>query len=236
MHNILKRISPIALASPTDQIIDQIRSLIRSGELKPGDRLPSERHLAEKFGLGRGHVRKALQKLDFYGIISTQNQSGSYISDMGLTIMDGLLGNILTLEDADMSAMVEARKLIEVETAGLAAVNATELSKSRLRDAYHKYSAKVSQNHDAMEEDVLFHIRIAECAANPVLRSIIMLLSQDIISKTRAIDGCEGNRKNQALTEHENILEAIEAGSPEDARNAMSLHLEHTRLYPGANL
>ena len=232
MNNILEKIEPVSLTRPEDQIIVQIRQLIRSGELMPGDRLPSERHLAEKFGLGRGYVRRALQKLDFYGIIRTHHQSGSYVSDMGLTILDGLLSNILTLDDADMVALLESRILIEVETAGLAAARVTPAAFIRLRDAFDKYAAKIHQQHDAMEEDVLFHIRIAECAGNPVLRTMIMILAQDIIKKTRAIDGCEGDRKQQALREHTNILAAIEAGLVQEAKEAMRIHLQHTRTFP----
>jgi len=231
MRDILEKIHPVNMSRPEDQIIVQIRGLIRNGELKPGDRLPSERHLADRFGLGRGYVRRALQKLDFYGIIRTHQQSGSYVSDMGLAILDGLLSNILTLEDVDMSALIEARKLIEVETAGLAAERVTPLTQVRIRDAFDKYAAKISQHDDAMEEDVLFHIRIAECAGNPVLRTMIMILTQDIIKKTRAIDGCEGERRHQALGEHAQILEAIEAGRVEQAREAMRLHLQHTRIF-----
>lgn len=232
MKDILEKIESVSLARPEDQIIAQIRGLIRSGALKPGDRLPSERHLAEKFGLGRGYVRRALQKLDFYGIVRTHHQSGSYVSNMGLAILDGLLSNILTLEDADMVALVESRMLIEVETAGLAAARVTPAAMVRIRDAFDKYAAKISQHHDAMEEDVLFHIRIAECAGNPVLRTMIMILAQDIIKKTRAIDGCEGDRKHQALNEHATILAAIEAGLIDEAKEAMRLHLQHTRTFP----
>lgn len=229
MNAILNKIQSVEVVKPEDQIIAQIQELIRSGDLKPGDKLPSERVLAEGFGIGRGYIRRALQKLDFYGVIKTQNQSGSYVSNIGVTIIDGLLSNILTLEDADMDSLLDARLQIEPEIAGLAAERADKLAIERLRVAFNKYVRNIKDGGDAMEEDILFHIRIAEAAGNVVLRSIIMILAQDIIQKTREIEGCAGDRKNEALIEHQTILEAIERGQRAEARAAMKAHLNQTK-------
>ncbi len=230
MEKILEKINSVEVINPEDVIINQLRSLIQSGTLKPGDKLPPERVLAEKFSIGRGYVRRALQKLEFYGIIKIHHQSGSYVSELGITILDGLLSNILTLEDADMKALVEARYMIEIETAGLAAKRADETSLTRLQDAFASYLNKIEENTDAMEEDILFHIRIAECAGNSVLRSMIMVIAQDIIRQTRAIDGCQGNRVIQVVEEHKNILQAIEKGKVRDAKDAMRIHLDNTKI------
>ncbi|MCF8361690.1 MAG: FadR family transcriptional regulator [Prolixibacteraceae bacterium] len=229
MNAILNKLQSIPVIKPEDQVIGQIQELIRSGDLRPGDKLPPERVLAESFGIGRGYIRRALQKLDFYGVIKTQSQSGSYVSNIGVTIIDGLLSNILTLEDADMDSLLDARLQIEPEIAGLAAERAGEEGIDRLKVAFDKYARKINEGGDAMEEDILFHLRIAEAAGNVVLRSIIMILTQDIIQKTREIEGCEGGRESEALEEHCAILEAIEKGKREDARAAMRLHLDHTK-------
>ena len=229
MSAILNKIKSVAVVKPEDQVIGQIQELIRSGDLRPGDKLPPERALAERFGIGRGYIRRALQKLDFYGVIKIQNQSGSYVSNIGVTIIDGLLSNILTLEDADMDSLVDARLHIEPEIAGLAAERANKLAIERLRMVFNKHTKKTGDGNDAMEEDILFHIRIAEAAGNAVLRSIIMILAQDIIQKTREIEGCEGNRKSEALAEHQSILEAIEKGDRTEASAAMKLHLNQTK-------
>ena len=229
MSEVIEKIQTVALVKPEEQIIEQIQKLIRAGDLKPGDKLPPERVLAERFGIGRGYVRRALQKLDFYGVIKTQNQSGSYVSNIGIAIIDGLLSNILTLEEAGMDSLVDARLLIEPEIAGLAAERVQVTGIDRLRSAYNRYAKKIMEGGDAMEEDILFHIRIAELAGNVVLRSIIMILTQDIIQKTRQIEGCVGSRAKEALKEHELILQAIESGQKDEAIKAMKLHLNHTR-------
>ncbi|MFP4289211.1 MAG: FadR/GntR family transcriptional regulator [Bacteroidales bacterium] len=236
MNKILEKIKSVDLVNTEDLIISQIRGLINSGELKPGDKLPPERILAEKFQVGRGYIRRALQKLEFYGIIKIHHQSGSFVSELGITILDGLLSNILTLEDADMKALVEARFMIEVETAGLAAERADQNTLNRLKSALDQYIIKVDQNHDAMEEDILFHIRIAECSGNPVLRSMIMVIAQDIIRQTRVIDGCKGGRTYQVIEEHKNILDAIDKGSISEAKQAMRIHLNNTKTSPESHV
>jgi len=229
MSAILNKIQSVAVVKPEDQVIGQIQELIRSGDLNPGDKLPPERVLAESFGIGRGYIRRALQKLDFYGVIKTQSQSGSYVSNIGVAIIDGLLSNILTLEDADMDSLLDARLQIEPEIAGLAAERADKNAIERLQMAFNKFAKSINDGGDAMEEDILFHIRIAEAAGNVVLRSIIMILAQDIIQKTREIEGCEGNRKDEALVEHQSILEAIKKGERTEARAAMKFHLNQTK-------
>jgi len=86
MLNSLKKIS---IDNPVDIIIDQIRSLISSGEVKPGEKLPPERKLAEHLGVSRGQVREALSKLQFYSILKTLTQSGNVVNGIGIVAFEG---------------------------------------------------------------------------------------------------------------------------------------------------
>ncbi|NGM89448.1 FadR family transcriptional regulator, partial [Parapusillimonas sp. SGNA-6] len=83
---IIDNISAIQIQSPVDIIIHQIRNLIVSGQLKPGDRLPSERILSERFQTGRSYVREAILKLQFYGLLKTNPQSGTYVAGLSINI------------------------------------------------------------------------------------------------------------------------------------------------------
>ena len=85
------------LSNTVDIVISKIKELINSGILKPGDRLPAERKLALDFGVGRTHVREALHKLEFYGIIKTLPQSGSVIVGLDITTLDGLISDVLKI-------------------------------------------------------------------------------------------------------------------------------------------
>lgn len=230
MDMLLDKLQTVKVQKPEELIIVQFRDLLQEGVLKPGDRLPSERHLAEQFGVGRGYVRLALQRLEFYGIVKIHHKSGSYVSDLGVAILDGLLTNILSLEKLELSCLLESRMIVEAETAALAALRASEKALDDLQQIFSRYNEKVLVGADAMEEDLLFHIRIAECANNPVLRTMIMVVAQDIIRKTRDIDGCEGSRKAEALNEHRIILDAILSRNAEAARMAMQHHLNNTKI------
>ena len=102
----------IVIESPVDKIIKQLRSLISSGQLKAGDRLPSERKLSEKFGVSRNYVRDAIQKLEFYGILKTMPQSGTVVAGIGITALEGLISDILKIENSEFASLVETRVLL----------------------------------------------------------------------------------------------------------------------------
>jgi len=122
---MLDRFSEIKVETPVDKIIRQIRSLITTGELEPGDKLPPERKLSEKFGVGRSVVREAIRKLDFYGIVKTLPQSGTVIEGMGIVALEGLITDVLNIEETDFQSLVETRLLLEIESAGKAAERRT---------------------------------------------------------------------------------------------------------------
>ncbi|MEL6627817.1 MAG: GntR family transcriptional regulator, partial [Bacteroidota bacterium] len=88
MSSLINNFKEINIESPIDKIMNQIKGLITSGQLKPGDKLPPERQLAEKLGVGRSHVRDAIRKLEFYGILKTLPQSGTKVAGIGITALE----------------------------------------------------------------------------------------------------------------------------------------------------
>ena len=122
----------IVIETPVDKIIKQLRGLIASGHLKAGDKLPSERKLSDKFGVSRNYVRDALQKLEFYGILKTLPQSGTVVAGIGIAALEGLISDVLKIEDSDFASLVETRVLLETETSRLAAERRTDRPHSRL--------------------------------------------------------------------------------------------------------
>ena len=83
---------------PADVVISRLKEMIASGELKPGDRLPAERKMSADFGVGRTQIREALHKLEIYGIVKTLPQSGSVINGLDISTLDGLIGDVLDLQ------------------------------------------------------------------------------------------------------------------------------------------
>ena len=123
---ILNNFSQIVVETPVDKIIRQIRDLITSGQLKAGDRLPPERKLCDKLGVGRTHLRDALRKLEFYGILKTLPQSGTVVAGMGIPALEGLITDMLGLRGNDFKSLVETRVILETNSAQLAAENRSE--------------------------------------------------------------------------------------------------------------
>jgi len=220
----------IELKKPADTIIQQIKNLISSGILKPGDRLPSERALVERFGVGRGHIREAIKKLEFYGILKTMPQSGTFVANLGVKALEGLISNILNLEKEDFESLMETRGLLEVHAARLAANRASSEEIEEIAKAHNEFKKRVEMGDSGLEEDLIFHLKIAEFSKNSVLKSLISLLTTDIINLTRKYDTCGDGRFRVALEEHESVLEGIERREPEKAAEAMAEHMRMVRL------
>ncbi len=222
---MLEHFSELSQDSPGDKIIIQIRQLITSGQLKPGDRLPPERKLAEKLGVGRTAVREAIRKLEFYGILKTLPQSGTVVSGMGLPALEGLITDVLKLERSDFKDLVETRVILESNSARLAAERRTEEDIEEMQAALEAYEKKMKNGENAVEEDLLFHLKIAEASKNAVLKSLMLIITPDIIKQFITYRVCDKKTELKALKDHQSILRAIISKDGEKASGFMEEHL-----------
>jgi len=230
--DVLNNFQEIKIESPVEKIIRQIRELITSGQLNPGDKLPPERKLAERLGVGRGNVRDAIKKLEFYGILKTLPQSGTVVAGIGITALEGLISDVLKIENTDFAALVETRVLLETESAKLAAIRRTDEDIKNIRAALEAYVRKVKLNQPAVEEDLMFHLKIAEASKNSVLKSLMLIIIPDIIRNFLQLEVCSTDgRFYDALQEHEFIVKHIEEKNPEKAAEAMQYHLKDVLDY-----
>lgn len=224
--NLTQPFQAIKLESPVDQIINQLRQLINSGQLKPGDRLPAERFLAEQFGIGRSYVREAILKLEFYGLLKTSPQSGTYVSGLSIKILDNLITDIVKFHKDDFNALIEARYYLELSAVRLAAERRTPEDLAVLQNSLKDYESKVVNSIDAVEEDMLFHLKIAAAAKNPVIESMMMVLIPDLIKNIVENKICGSDRGYRAADEHRAILKAIVRQDAKAAEEAMAIHLD----------
>ncbi|MEZ4888829.1 MAG: FadR/GntR family transcriptional regulator [Chitinophagales bacterium] len=229
--SVLKNFQEIVIETPVDKIIKQIRSLITSGQLEPGDKLPPERKLAERLGVGRTHVRDAIRKLEFYGILKTLPQSGTIVAGIGIAALEGLITDVLKLENNDFASLVETRVMLETNAASLAALRRTPEDIINIQKASEAYAEKVKNGKQAIEEDLMFHLKIAEASKNSVLKSLMLIIIPDIISSFIKLDICKEDHFNKVLEEHQDILEHIVNQEPELASKAMRLHLSDVIKY-----
>lgn len=223
---LLNNFKEIVIEKPVDKIISQIKELISSGQLKAGDRLPSERMLSERFGVGRTYVRDAIRKLEFYGILKTLPQSGTVVAGLGITALEGLIGDVIKLEGADFHSLVETRVLLETNAAYNAAQRRTDDDLFSLATALKAYEDAVKNGESGIEEDLMFHLKISEASKNGVLKSLMMIVTPDILNAFKKNDVCGGDRPYKALEEHYKILEFIRDKEADLAKAAMQEHLK----------
>lgn len=224
--DILEKLEVIKVESPVDKIIKQIRDSIIAGQVMPGERLPSERQLSEKFGVGRTYVRDALKKLEFFGILKTNPQSGTVVAGIDISAMEGLFTNVMKMGNYDLANLVETRVLLEAFASRQAAVRRSSEDLRQLEIALNDYRIRVESDNPGVQEDFNFHLKIAEASHNQVIKSLMLIIIPDIIQIYRKLNLCGDGRFYKSLGEHIAIFESIADGKPDVAEEAMRLHLQ----------
>jgi len=232
---MLENLNKIELEDPVELIISQIRELIINGTVKPGEKLPPERKLAEHLGVSRSQIREAITKLQFYGILKVQPQSGTTVTGIGIVALEGLISNILKIEKSDFNSLVDTRILLEKEAARLAAIHRTEEDLLQLKIALTAYENKLNIPGHAVEEDLLFHIKIAEASKNTVLKSLMMIITPDIVNNFIQYKVCDDTNNKLMMRQHQELLEMISIQDPAGAVKAMEIHLSDIKNFRNNN-
>lgn len=213
------------------KIIYQIKELINYKNLEPGDKLPSERMMSEKFGVSRSMVREAIQKLEFYGLLKSIPQSGTFVANIGVVAMNGMIDDILQLKKPDFKSLVETRILLELKSVRLASLRRTEDELKMIKKALKAYEKKVIKGEDAVQEDLLFHLAIANASGNSTLNTFMLKITPEIITNFAKYHVCEDDRFQKRIEEHQAIYRAIESGDPKKAKQRMKDHFGELYQY-----
>jgi GntR family transcriptional regulator, transcriptional repressor for pyruvate dehydrogenase complex len=227
---LIEHIRKIEVQKPADLIIEQIKDLITTGVLKPGDRLPSEPSLARAFEVSRGQVREALKQLEFYGVLTTVPQSGTFVASMGVRSLEGVISNILHFQKEDFESLSDTRAVLEIHAAELAAVRASDEEIAEILQAQQTFCEHRKEGGIALDDDIFFHLKLAEYTHSSFLASLITLLAPDIIKQNRRFEKLRKNNVSHTVEEHQRIVEGIQAKDPQQARRAMADHMQHTLL------
>ena len=209
-----------------NEIISKIRDLINYKNLEPGDKLPSERTLSDKFGVSRSNVREAIQTLEFYGLLKSKPQSGTFVADIGQVAMNGMMEDILRLQEPDFKSLVETRILLELKTCRLAALRRTDENLEEIKEALNAYESKVVDGKSAVEEDLLFHLAIARASGNSTINTLMLVITPGIINNFEKYHVCDKNRAFLGIQEHRAIYEAIKEQNPQLAKEKMKEHFK----------
>lgn len=211
------------LHSNTDVVISKLKEMIASGELKPGDKLPAERKMANDFNVGRTQIREALHKLEFYGIIKTLPQSGSVVNGLDINTLDGLISDVLDLQQYDFYSLVETRYVLEVNAIRLCAERRNEHDLAKLEKAQENFVMHYDTS-DRVGHDFAFHRAIAEGCHNPVFKAMLLIVIPDIMTIYQRDRICAPN--TAVIEEHAQMLEAIRNQDGELAAHLMRNHLQ----------
>jgi GntR family transcriptional repressor for pyruvate dehydrogenase complex len=220
----LNNFSEIKVDSPVDIIIRQIRDQITSGQLRPGDKLPSERLLSERLGVGRTQLRDALRKMEFYGILKTRPQSGTVVAGLGLPALQSLISDMLQLQGNDFKSLVESRIILERNIVQLAALNRTDEDLEAIELAMDKHEEALRRGDDAIGEDFIFHLKIADACKNTVLKSLMLIITPEIVEYFKKHNICAEDHA-QIIGEHNEIYRCIADRRPMEAGNSLNKHL-----------
>lgn len=211
-----------------EKIVEQIQSQIVGGKLRPGDRLPAERDLAEKFHVSRTAVREAVKTLREKGLVEGHPGRGTFVTDGTASAMRGSLGLMMKIGGTNgASNLAEVREIFEPEIAALAAKNATKEQIALMREAVAAMDEKLNDAEAFVEADLNFHLALARATQNTLIPSLIDPIV-DLLREER-----KGTfRRGGALhgqQHHKRILEAISQRNAEAARAAMRAHLKQVR-------
>jgi GntR family transcriptional repressor for pyruvate dehydrogenase complex len=207
-------------------VVNRVLDLIRTGMLRAGDRLPSERNLIEILDISRPSLREALRALSILGVVDTRHGGGAYVTNLEARTLLAPLDFFLALSEANLSDSFDSRRLVELEIVRKAAERATPEDIDELNGMLLAHEKVLSDPVAFRMLDSRFHARLSATAGNMVLERIAYgLYNMGLDVRRRATQDLSLIRRS--LGEHTTIVRSIEAHDPSKAVAAMSLHLDH---------
>lgn len=209
--------APLARLSAAEAVFNTIRQDIESGVVPVGGKLSSEATLSQQYGVSRSVIREALRSCTALGLTVTKTGKGTFV-------VADKVANDLTLGQYSARDLTEARPHIEVPAAGLAAERRTEEELDTLR---HLVAAMATESDPEswVALDSSFHAAVARASGNKVFASVVGDIREALAHQSETLN-MVADRQHASDVEHQQILAAIEAGSPDDARAAMAHHLD----------
>jgi GntR family transcriptional regulator, transcriptional repressor for pyruvate dehydrogenase complex len=220
----LDKIKRISLS---DAVTDRIISQIQEGRYRAGDRLPTERELAEQLGVGRTSVREGLRFLEKLGVLEIRQGMGTVVRSLSLgEVFEHLVPvqTIIELPDRDVRDIMHVRRVLEAESAQLAAQHATDRQLGRLEELLHGMAASLEKPRDYLEMDLEFHVVVAEAASNPVLAQLVNLI-RDIYTRYFEIVLRDPEMNKTSLGFHRRLYAALRDHDADAARQHILAHL-----------
>ena len=207
-----------------EEVARQIERLILK-KLQPGDKLPSERELAETLGVSRGSIRDAIRSLELLCLVEPRQGAGTIVREVTADALVNPLANMLVRQREQVVELMDLRKVLEPPLAGRAATHASSEEISELEEILERQEAKLNKGNLAIAEDSDFHYTVALASGNTVvlkLLDVLMDMLRDTMERSLQLAG----RPQKSLAGHKRILGAIKRRDAEAATAAMRRHIE----------
>ncbi len=220
---------PIKTKRVYAEIVDQIQGLINEGTLKPGDKLISERELAEKLEVSRASIREAYSALESMGILESRAGGGTFIRAVSSEDIIKPLALLLMMDKESNFDIMEVRKILEAESAYIAAERAGEENILKMKEHLEGMEEDIREGKIGEVSDVNFHFAIAESTQNTIfvrLMSTISDLVMHSMKKSRETMYFKPGNDDKLFKQHKAIFEAIAARDSKLARKNMCEHLD----------
>jgi len=219
---------PIRRRKLSDDVQERLLAIVEGGDLKPGDPLPSERELMAAYGVGRPAIREAMQNLQRMGLIDIRQGERPRVAAASVETMFAQLSNtvrhMLSHSETNLQHLKEARATFEMEMTRIAARHHSAEDIAGLREILKQQSEVMSDHKQFLAHDGAFHAAIARISGNPIFSSLSEALFEWLARFHVEIVSHPG-LENLTISEHGEIIAAIEAGDPEAAAKAMGDHL-----------
>lgn len=225
--------TPVKNTKVYEQVIEQIKEMIFSGQLKKGDKLPPERELVEQLQASRASIREALRALQIIGLVECRQGGGNYIRESFEESLSEPLSIMFILQNSKPIEILELRKVLEVETAAIAAEKITDEELEELGLIMEQLKASTDEVLSSKFDKEL-HYKIAAASRNTLVLSILKSVSSLIdsfIKDARERILKEKENKETLIIHHENIYKALLERSSMKAALAMKTHLDFVTDY-----
>jgi len=218
-------ITPIKKTRIAEEVADRIRVLMLDGTFSAGDPLPSERHLAERFGVSRGSIRDALRTLETIGLVETRHGQGTFPLELSVDRLVAPLASVMSYRADLQDELLDVRRMFEPAVARVAALRASEEDLSDLQRILDTQRLKLKAGQSAISEDTAFHAILARATRNRVVMSIMATLN-DLLVDSRTNSLLQKGRPARSIDGHEAVVAALRRRDAEGASQAMYNHID----------
>jgi len=207
-----------------EEVAQQIERLILK-KLRPGDKLPSERELAEMLKVSRSSIRDAIRGLELRGLVEPRQGAGTIVREIAAEPLANPFASALKRRKEMVSELLDFRKMLEPPLAARAATHASADEISEMEEILQRQDAKQTQGEPAVAEDAEFHYSVALASGNSVVLKVLDII-MDLLRDTRERSLQVEGRPQKSLAGHRRILAAIKRHHAEGAKSAMRRHIE----------